>query len=161
MLLKSSKSAFVMGCIYVITALTSYIVMRVLSAPESGIKAILESYVVSDDPTARSIGWPGFLLEIAVASWVLSRFIKFGDERYFGWHGALGWAVAGLVYAMWLRSVVRAVSHSGMQRADTVEALLVLLGLIVSCWIPFRRQTRSDSDSGEASSGSAEAEQAA
>jgi hypothetical protein len=161
MLRKSRKSAFVMGCIYVATALMSYIAMRVVSAPESSIEAILESYVVSDDPTARSIGWPGFLLEITVASWVLSRFIQLGDERHFGWQGALSWAVAGFVYAMWLRSVVYAVSHSGMQGADTVEVLLALLGLIVSCWIPFRRQTRSGSDSREASSESPEVEQAA
>jgi MFS family permease len=137
---RSRKTCFVMSLIAVVSGLVSYVTMRVLSAPASERGDILGAYIFLHDPKARFIGWLLFIAEIAVASWMLSRFIPLNEELYFGRHGARSWALAGFIYAMWLRSVVGVVAPSGPHDVTTVETLLVLLGILVALWIPFRQQ---------------------
>lgn len=139
---RGTKTCLILGLIAVVSGLVSYVAMRVLSAPASERGAILGAYIFLHDPKARSIGWLLFVVEIAVVSWMLSRFIRLGDERYFGRQGARSWALTGFIYAMWLRSVVGVVAPSGPHDVTTVETLLVLLGILVAAWIPFRRQPR-------------------
>ena len=137
---RSEKTCFVLGLIAVVSGLVSYVAMLVLSAPASEWGDILGAYIFLHDPKAKSIGWLLFVAEIAVASWMLSRFIRLGDERYFGRQGGRSWALAGFIYAMWLRSVVGVVAPSGSHDVTTIETLLVLFGILVAVWIPFRRQ---------------------
>jgi hypothetical protein len=137
---RSTKICFVMSLIAVVSGLVSYVTMRVLSAPASERGDILGAYIFLHDPKAKSVGWLLFIVEIAVASWLLSRFIPLNEERYFGRQGARSWALAGFIYAMWLRSVVGVVTPSGPHDVTTVETLLVLLGILVALWIPFRQQ---------------------
>ena len=126
-----------MACIYVFSTFLFVVAMQMLSAPEGGLGAILESYVASQDPTERLPGWPVFLSLLVVAAWLLSRFIRSGDESHYGWRGAVSWAAAGFVYAMWLRSVVQPVYHSGMRGAGNMGILLGLFGLLVSYGMAF------------------------
>lgn len=149
MLEKSRRNAFAMGCIYILTALLSIAIMEALSKAESGIATIFKPYVSSQPLGVRILAWPVLALLVLFTGWVMSWFVYARDESHFGPQGALRWAVAGFIYAMWMKSVVQPLSHYDMLATEVVERLLGIVGLSISYGIAFRLPRTVDKPHGE------------
>ena len=149
MLEKNRRNAFAMGCIYILTALLSIAIMEALSKAESGIITIFKSHVSSQPLGARILAWLTLALLVLFTGWAMSWFVYARDESHFGLQGALCWAVAGFIYAMWMKSVVQSFSQYDVQGARVVESLLGMVGLSVSYGIAFRLPRRGDKPTGE------------
>jgi hypothetical protein len=138
-----------MGCIYILTALLSMAMMEALSKAESGIIAIFRPHVGSQPLGVRILAWLTLALLVLFTGWAVSWFVYARDESHFGPHGALRWAVAGFIYAMWMKSVVQSFSQYDEHVARVVESLLGIVGLSVSYGIAFRLPRRGNKPDGE------------
>jgi TctA family transporter len=156
MLEKSRRNAFAMGCVYTLTALVSIATMEALSKAENGITAIFRPYVSNQPLGVRILAWLVFALLILFTGWVMSWFVYARDETHFGPQGALRWAVAGFIYAMWMKSVVQSLSQYDMPVAEVVEKLLGVVGLSISYGIAFGLPRRDNEPRGEVKDGGIE-----
>ena len=138
MLKKSKKSAFVMGCIYIMTALFSSVALKALSTPKTGLKdLIFDPNASSLSPNVKVFSWVLLFFLIMLTGGVISWAINKFDEAHFGIRGAFLWAVAGFIYAAWIRFVVHGLPNFGVQSDKVIEAMLNIAGISISYGIPF------------------------
>jgi hypothetical protein len=139
MLEKSKTSAFVMGCIYIMSAIFGSVAMEAFSNPNKGLAEIIYDPNLSNQPvSAKILSWGILLLVVIITGGILTWPINKFDETHFGISGVILWAVSGIVYAVWIRFIVFGLPKLGVHISKVTESILELIGLGISYGIVFR-----------------------
>jgi glucan phosphoethanolaminetransferase (alkaline phosphatase superfamily) len=144
MLEKSKKTAFVMGCLYIMATVMSSMMMEAVLNSEKGVGELIINPNASNQPlSVQIISWLLLILVLLLASGLIAWTIDKLDESYFGVKNAVLWVLAGFIYAVWVRVVGQHFSRQNETLgSDFAKSALTILGCGISFglvfWFPRR-----------------------
>jgi hypothetical protein len=137
MLEKSKKSAFIMGCIFILCAFISLTVVKMMSGV--GESDFVDIFKSGDESQYVFIGWVFLVSVFLIGAGITALFVYRNNGNHYGVVGALRWGFTGLISGIAMGGVSQllgSVKPSSYQ--EFAEGFLQILVVIVSYLAVFK-----------------------